>query len=86
MCERKDTGVGERKTGVREKERDRGGRERKNKRDSGWERLLDVFPLAHKIQKNNVFFTVSRGRTDDLSLFKGFLQNCGRAGISLISF
>ena len=38
MCERKDTGVGERKTGVREKERDRSGRERKNKRDSGWER------------------------------------------------
>ena len=29
----------ERETEVREKERDRGGRERKNKRDSGWERV-----------------------------------------------
>ena len=28
----------ERETGVRQKERDRGGRERKIKRDSGWER------------------------------------------------
>ena len=36
--------------------------------------------------KNNVFFTVSRGRADDLSLFKGKLHNCGRAGIFLISF
>ena len=30
-----DTGVCKRETGVREKERDRGGRERKIKRDSG---------------------------------------------------
>ena len=51
--DREDTGVGERKrererqrqsdrsvkeTGVREKETDRGGGERKIKRDSGWER------------------------------------------------
>ena len=36
--ERDDTGVGERETGVREKERDRVG-ERKIKRDSGWERV-----------------------------------------------
>ena len=30
----------ERETGVREKERDRGGREKKNKRDSGWKREI----------------------------------------------
>ena len=43
MCEREDTGVeergdtgvGERETGVREKERDRGGRERKIKAIQG---------------------------------------------------
>ena len=44
--------------------------------------LLGKPPLPHKIQKNNVFFTISGGRTDDLSLLKGFLHNCGRAGIS----
>ena len=32
--------------------------------------------------KNNVFFAVRGGRTDDLSLLKGKLHNCGRAGIS----
>ena len=35
MEERGDTGVGERETGVREKERDRGGRERKIKEIQG---------------------------------------------------
>ena len=44
--------------------------------------LLDKPPLPHKMQKNNVFFTVRWGRADDLSLFKGKLHNCGRAGIS----
>ena len=38
MGERVRIQLCEKETGVREKERDRGGRERKNKRDSGWER------------------------------------------------
>ena len=33
------------------------------------------------MQKNKVFFVVSGGRADNLSLFKTKLHNCGRAGI-----
>ena len=38
--EREDTGVGERETGVREKERDRGGREKDKKRFRVGERKI----------------------------------------------
>ena len=40
--------------------------------------LLGKPPLPHKMQKNNVFFTVSRGRAGDLSLLKTKLHKCGR--------
>ena len=43
--------------------------------------LLVKPPLPHKMQKNNVFFVVSGGRADNLSLSKTKLHNCGRAGI-----
>ena len=49
-------------------------------------RLLVKPPLRHKMQKNNVFFVVSGGRADDLSLLKTKLHNCGRAGISFKQF
>ena len=48
--------------------------------------LLGKSPLRHKTPKNNGFFTVRRAHTDKISLLKGFLHKCGRAGISLISF
>ena len=44
--------------------------------------LLVKSPLANITLKNIGFFTVSGGRTDDLSLLKGKLHNCGRASIS----
>ena len=44
--------------------------------------LLGKPSLANKTLKNIGVFMVSGGRTNDLSLLKGFLHNCGRAGIS----
>ena len=48
-----------------------------------WILLLGKSPLPHKMQKNNVFFVINRGRADDLSLFKSRLYWCG---INFISF
>ena len=48
--------------------------------------VLSKSPLPHKMQKNNVLSTVRGGRTDNLSLFKAFLHNCARAGISFKQF
>ena len=43
-------------------------------------------PLAHKMQKNNVFFVVSGGHANEISLLKAFLHNCGRADVSFKQF
>ena len=48
--------------------------------------LLGKSPLANKMQKNNVFFVVSGGHADEISLLKAFLHNCGRADISFKQF
>ena len=43
--------------------------------------LLGKSPFSHKPTKNNVFFTVSGAHAVKISLLKGFLHKCGRAGI-----
>ena len=49
-------------------------------------KLLCKSPLPHKTQKNNAVFHCQWGRAGRISLFKAFSHNCGRVGISLISF
>ena len=39
-------------------------------------------PLPHKTQKNNTILHCQGAPADEISLLKGFLHNCGRAGIS----
>ena len=48
--------------------------------------LLVKSPLPHKTLKNNAVFHFQWGRTDEIALFKAFLHNCGRAGISSKQF
>ena len=45
-------------------------------------KLLGKPPLRHKTLKNNAVSHCQWGRADEIALFKAFLHNCGRAGIS----
>ena len=59
---------------------------RKKLLKSGEIRLLVKPPLQHKAPKNNAVSHYQWGRADETALFKAFLHNCGRAGISSKQF
>ena len=44
-------------------------------------KLLGKSPLPHKTLKNNAVLRGRWGHADEISLFKAFLHNRGRAGI-----